>query len=77
MDKDVVCGMQVDPAPARASMREDVLLLLEGLQNKVRHESDPVREIGHTCSAFQAKMTPKRRSGRLKKSGCNELRQRA
>ena len=37
MEKDVVCGMQVDPAKAAGTQpvqREDLLLLLEGLSRR-------------------------------------------
>ena len=48
MEKDVVCGMQVDPAKAAGSSQyngKTYLLLLEGLQNQVRRESWSVREV--------------------------------
>ena len=44
MEKDVVCGMQVDPAKAAGTsqlQQEDVLLLLEELQTKF--DANPVQ----------------------------------
>ena len=41
MEKDVVCGMQVDPAKAAGTSEyggKSVLLLLERLQDEVRRE---------------------------------------
>ena len=57
MERDVVCGMQVDPAKAAGYervQRQDVLLLLEGLQDQVRREPQPVREVTAVRAAFPA-----------------------
>ena len=48
-ERDVVCGMQVDPAKAAGSSEysgKDVLLLIERLQSQVRREPLPIREVG-------------------------------
>ena len=48
MEKDVVCGMQVDPAKAAGSSQyngKTLLLLLDRLQGKVRRKSGAVREM--------------------------------
>ena len=58
MEKDVVCGMQVDPAKAAGDervQRQDLLLLCEGLQNQVRRESRAVHKVGlsHATAATE------------------------
>ena len=59
MEKDVVCGMQVDAGrPGEGggdepAQREDVLLLLEGLQDEVRRESRPIREVSGPVRCFR------------------------
>jgi hypothetical protein len=53
MEKDVVCGMQVDPAKGRRKQPvrgEDVLLLFHRLQSEVRRESTPVHEVNHSAA---------------------------
>ena len=48
MEKDVVCGMQVDPAEGGRDerlQREDLLLLRESLQNQVRQQPGSMREV--------------------------------
>ena len=48
MQKDPVCGMQVDPARAAGSSeykRQDLLLLLAPVQAEVRSRPEAVREV--------------------------------
>ena len=66
MEKDVVCGMQVDPAKAAGTQRvqrEDVLLLLEGLQDQVRRESQPIREVSRLVRRSRHVLAGDRRTG--------------
>ena len=48
MERDVICGMQVDPATAAGQSRvqgEDLLLLLDRLQDEVRLGPGAVRQV--------------------------------
>ena len=57
MEKDVVCGMQVDPAKAAGSSEyngKTVLLLLQGLQDEVRGEPRPIRQVAPALRRLQA-----------------------
>ena len=53
--KDVVCGMQVDPAKAAGGVvQRRTYTLLEGLQDEVRRESRPIRQVAPTLGGSTA-----------------------
>ena len=48
MEKDVVCGMQVDPAKAAGSSQDNgktYYFCSKGCQGEIRRESSPIREV--------------------------------
>ena len=67
MEKDVVCGMQVDPAKAAGRSEyngKTHYFLLEGLRDEVRRQSRSVRQMSGPLAVLPVWTGPERRGGR-------------